>query len=133
MFIETYEQDYKDNFNNKRNVKESAYNKFLFLNDKVNHQTNNDKIEDYNDKKNQPNILEYSSNIYKVFNKYVQTSKEKAAKRLKLYSQSFQNVKRNNEVKILNLNRGLKELNYIMSYKNKQIKNFSFSKNNKFN
>ena len=133
MFIETYEQDYKDNFNDKRNVKESAYNKFLFLNDKVNHQTNNDKIEDYNDKKNQPNILEYSSNIYKVFNKYVQTSKEKAAKRLKLYSQSFQNVKRNNEVKILNLNRGLKELNYIMSYKNKQIKNFSFSKNNKFN
>ena len=86
-------------------------------------------IEDYNGKKTQPNILEDSKHIFKIFNKYVQSSREQAAKRLKVYTQSFQNVKRNNEVKLLNLNQGLKELNYLISDKYKLIKDLSFFNN----
>ena len=133
MFIDSYEQDLNQNYNYKNDIKENAYNTFLFLKDKANDQTKNNKIEDFNDKKTQPNILVDSKHILKVFNKYVESSREKVAKRLKIYSQSFQNVKRNNEVKLLNLNKGLKELNYMISYKNKLIKDSSFDNSVKLN
>ena len=131
MFLDTFEQDLNENYNYKKDIKENAYNTFLFLKDKANEQAKNNKIEDYNGKKTQPNILEDSKHIFKIFNKYVQSSRQQAAKRLKVYTQSFQNVKRNNEVKLLNLNHGLKELNYLISDKYKLIKDLSFFNNDK--
>ena len=131
MFLDTFERDLNENYNYKKDIKENAYNTFLFLKDKANEQAKNNKIEDYNGKKAQPNILEDSKHIFKIFNKYVQSSREQAAKRLKVYTQSFQNVKRNNEVKLLNLNHGLKELNYLISDKYKLIKDLSFYNNDK--
>ena len=128
MFIDTYEQDLNNNYNYRQNIRENAYSTFLFLKDKANDQVSNNQIEDYNDKKSQPNILEDSSHIFKVFNKYVQSSREKAAKRLKVYSQSYKNVKRNNEVRLLNLNKGLKELNSMITYKNQLMKDFFINK-----
>ena len=131
MFLDTFEQDLNENYNYKEAIKENVYNTFLFLKDKANEQAKNNKIEDYNGKKAQPNILEDSKHIFKIFNKYVQSSREQAAKRLKVYTQSFQNVKRNNEIKLLNLNHGLKELNYLISDKYKLIKDLSFYNNDK--
>jgi hypothetical protein len=135
MYFGTYEKDLnldKNNIdsvnNNKKEIKQNAYNTYLILNDKANEEVKKLKLEDYNSKRDPTNLLEYQNKILKIFNKYIRTSKDKAAEKLRVYSESSKNVKRNNEVKLLNLNNGLKELNYIISYKNKQLKNFSFNK-----
>ena len=95
---------------------------------KANEEVKKLKLQDYNSKRDPTNLWEYQNKVLKIFNKYIRTSKDKAAEKLRVYSESSKNVKRNNEVKLLNLNNGLKELNYIISYKNKQLKNFSFNK-----
>ena len=135
MYFGTYEKDLnldKNNIdsvnNNKKEIKQNAYNTYLILNDKANEEVKKLKLEDYNSKRDPTNLLEYQNKVLKIFNKYIRTSKDKAAEKLRVYSESSKNVKRNNEVKLLNLNNGLKELNYIISYKNKQLKNFSFNK-----
>jgi hypothetical protein len=135
MYFGTYEKDLnldKNNIdsvnNNKKEIKQNAYNTYLILNNKANEEVKKLKLEDYNSKRDPTNLLEYQNKVLKIFNKYIRTSKDKAAEKLRVYSESSRNVKRNNEVKLLNLNNGLKELNYIISYKNKQLKNFSFNK-----
>ena len=135
MYFGTYEKDLnldKNNIdsvnNNKKEIKQNAYNTYLILNDKANEEVKKLKLEDYNSKRDPTNLLEHQNKVLKIFNKYIRTSKDKAAEKLRVYSESSKNVKRNNEVKLLNLNNGLKELNYIISYKNKQLKNFSFNK-----
>ena len=135
MYFGTFEKDLnldKNNIdsvnNNKKEIKQNAYNTYLILNDKANEEVKKLKLEDYNSKRDPTNLLDYQNKVLKIFNKYIRTSKDKAAEKLRVYSESSKNVKRNNEVKLLNLNNGLKELNYIISYKNKQLKNFSFNK-----
>jgi len=135
MYFGTYEKDLnldKNNIdsvnNNKKQIKQNAYNTYLILNDKANEEVKKLKLEDYNSKKEPTNILDYQNKVFKIFNKYIKTSKDKADEKLRVYSESSKNVKKNNEVKLLNLNNGLKELNYIISYKNKQLKSFSLKK-----
>ena len=129
MFLGTYEKELiiKDS-NDKKLEKENAYNSYLILIDKANDEIKKLKLEDYNDKYEQPNIFGYPHNVLKVFKKYLQTSRDNAERRLRIYSESSKNVKKNNETRLLILNKGLKELNYIMSYKNKQLKSFPFRK-----
>ena len=71
--------------------------------------------------------MDYPKNMHKIFKKYIQISKDNKAQKSSIYSKYSKNVKKINESKLLNLDSGLKELNYIISYKNKQLKNFSFS------
>ena len=135
MYFGTYEKDlniknkniYNKNNNNKK-IKEAAYNTYLILDNKANEEVKKIKLDDYNNRKEPTNLMDYPKNVFKIFDKYIKTSKENYAKRLRVYSESSKNVKRNNENRLLYLNNGIKELNYIMSYKNKQLKNFSFTK-----
>ena len=138
MYFGTYEKDLslnKNNINsinvNNKQIKENAYKSFLILDNKANEEVKKLKLDDYKNKKQPTNLLDYPSNFFKIFNKYIKTSKEKIAEKLRVYSESSKNVKQNNETRLLNLNNGLKELKHIISYKNKQLKNFSFNK--KFN
>ena len=71
--------------------------------------------------------MDYPKNMHKIFKKYIQISKDNKAQKFSIYSKYSKNVKKINESKLLNLDSGLKELNYIISYKNKQLKNISFS------
>ncbi len=135
MFLRTYEKELTNiDSNDKKLEKENAYNSYLILNDKANNEIKKLNMEDYNDKykqKEQPNIFEYPNNFVKVFKRYAQTSRDNAERRLKIYSEYSKNVKKSNETKLLNLTQGIKYLNYIMSYKNKQLKNFPFGKRTK--
>ena len=129
MFFGTYEKELiiKD-LNDKKLEKENAYTSYLVLKDKANDEIKKLKLEDYNDKYEKPNIFGYPHNVSKVFNRYIKTSRDNTKRRLRIYSDSSKNVKKNNETRLLNLNKGIKELNYIMSYKNKQFKSFPFRK-----
>ena len=124
----------KDLNKNKKQAEESAYHTYLILKNKVNEELKKLNMEDYNDKKETTNILDFpnSNNVFKIFKKYIKDSRDKASNKLRIYSESSKNVKQNNEYKLLDLNHGIKKLNHIISYKNRQLKSFSFNKKLKF-
>ena len=135
MYFGTYEKDLNLNSNNinsvnrsKKQIKEKAYNTYLILSDKANEEVKKLKLEDYNSRKKPANIFENSNSVFKNFYKYIKTAKDNSAEKLRVYSESSKNVQKNNEYKLMSLNNGLRELNYIISYKNKKLKNFSFNK-----
>ena len=136
-FFDAYEKDFYlnlSNYNNiyainniKKKIKESAYKTYLRLNDKAIEEAKKIRSEDNSNKNRTINLLDYPKNMHKIFKKYIQISKDNKAQKSSIYSKYSKNVKKINESKLLNLDSGLKELNYIISYKNKQLKNFSFS------
>ena len=135
MFFGIHEKDldFNNNINKIKGIKENAYNTYLILDNKAKEELQKIKLENYNNKNDKANVLDYyQNNIFKMFHKYIQTSKEKAAKKLRIYSENAKNVKQNNEKRLLFLNNGLNELNYVISYKNKELKNLSFSNKFKF-
>jgi hypothetical protein len=135
MFFGIHEKDldFNNNINKIKGIKENAYNTYLILDNKAKEELQKIKLENYNNRNDKANVLDYyQNNIFKMFHKYIQTSKEKAAKKLRIYSENAKNVKQNNEKRLLFLNNGLNELNYVISYKNKELKNLSFSKKFKF-
>ncbi len=97
------------------------------LNDKANEESKKIRSEENTNKSGDINLWGYPKNMHKIFKKYIQISKNKREQRYKIYSEYSPHVKKNNENILLNLDSGLKELNCIISYKNKQLKNFSFS------
>ena len=100
---------------------EEAYRRYLELSDKVSEEMKKAQIDDYMNKKTDINIFDNSNTVLKVLSKYIHNNKEKRINRIKVYSESYKNIKRNNEDKLLNLNNGIKQLNYIISFKNKKI------------
>lgn len=135
MFFGIHEKDldFNNNINKIKGIKENAYNTYLILDNKAKEELQKIKLENYNNKNDKANVLDYyQNNIFKMFHKYIQTSKEKATKKLRIYSENAKNVKQNNEKRLLFLNNGLNELNYVISYKNKELKNLSFSNKFKF-
>ena len=129
MYFDTVEKDLN---NNKKEAEERAFNTYLILNDKVNEEIKKLNLEDFNNKnkKETTNLLEFpnTTNVFKIFKRYIKSSREKADNKLRIYSESSNNVKQNNEYKLLDLNSGIKKLNHIISYKNAQLKSFSFNK-----
>ena len=137
-FFGAYEKDFHlnlSNYNNifainnvKKKIKENTYKTYLMLNDKANEESKKIRSEENTNKSGDINLWGYPKNMHKIFKKYIQISKNKREQKYKIYSEYSPYVKKNNESILLNLDSGLKELNYIISYKNKQLKNFSFSK-----
>lgn len=103
-------------------AREDVYKKYLELNEKAIDAAKKMQEDEFTKEKKNVNFFENPNNIIKVLNRYIFSSKEKKKKKLKIYSESYKNIKRNNEDKLLNLNNGIKELNYIISYKNKKLK-----------
>ena len=66
--------------------------------------------------------------VLKVLNKYIASSKEKRLLNKKDYSERCKNIKKNNDDKILNLNKGIQEIKNIMHNKNKQLKKQNIKK-----
>ena len=107
-------------------AREEVYKKYLELNNKAIEEAKKMQIDDFmncNNKKKDLNLYENSNNVLKILNKFIRSSKEKRIKKIKIYSESFKNIKKNNEEKLLNLNNGIKELNYFISFQNKKLNN----------
>ena len=116
--------DYKLELNNGgKMAREDAYKKYLLLNNKAMAEIKNIQNDDYMDEKNNINILENAKTVLRVLNKTIHNNKEKKIKKIKIYSESYKSINRNNEDKLLDLNNGIKELNFILSYKNKKLQN----------
>ena len=116
--------DYKTELKNCGKMgREEAYKKYLVLNHKAIGEIKNIQNDDYIDENNDINIFDSSKNVLRVLSKYIHSNKEKKIKKIKVYSESYKNINRNNENKLLDLNNGIKELNFIISYKNKKLQN----------
>ena len=103
-------------------AREEAYKKYFELNDKAQQDAKKIQNNDFLKEKKDINLFENSNNVLKVLNKYILTSKEKRIKKIKIYSESYKDIKRTNEDKLLNLNNGIKELNFIISFKNRKLR-----------
>ena len=108
-------------------TREEAYKDYLILNDKAQEEANKLQLDNFKNEKTELNIFDDSTNVLKVLKRYIARSKEKKMRRIKIYSESFKDIKRNNDEKLLNLNNGIKELNFMISYKNKKLKNLNFN------
>ena len=115
--------------NDGKMAREEAYKKYLELNNKAMNEIKKAQIDDYQNEQIDVNIFDKNNNVLKVFNKYILASKEKKIKKIKIYSESYKNIKLNNENKILSLNDSIKELNLVISFKNKKIQNHNNIKN----
>ena len=116
--------DYKREFKNGGKVaRDEAYKKYLVLNNKAISEIKKIQNDDYMNEKNNINVFESSKNVLRVLNRYIHVNKKKKIKKIKVYSESYKNINRNNEDKLLDLNNGIKELNFIISYKNKKLQN----------
>ena len=125
-----YFDDHKKEFvNDGKMAREEAYKKYMELNNKAMVEVQKVQNDDYMNEKNDVNIFDNSNNVLKVLNKYILSSKEKRVKKFKIYSESYNNIKINNEHKLLSLNNGIKELNYEISFKNKKLKTHKNIKN----
>ena len=109
--------------------REEAYKKYLELNNKAINEIKKVQIDDYPNEKCDANLFDNNKSVLKVLNKYILASKEKKIKKIKVYSESYKNIKLNNENKILSLNDGIKELNLVISFKNKKLQNHNNIKN----
>ena len=125
-----YFDDHKKEFvNDGKMAREEAYKKYMELNNKAMVEVQKVQNDDYMNEKNDVNIFDNSNNVLKVLNKYILSSKEKRVKKFKIYSESYNNIKINNEHKLLSLNNGIKELNYEISFKNKKLQTHKNIKN----
>ena len=115
--------------NDGKMAREEAYKKYLELNNKAMNEVKKVQIDDYQNEKINVNIFDKNNNVLKVLNKYILASKEKKIKKMKIYSESYKNIKFNNENKILSLNDSIKELNLVISFKNKKLQNHNNIKN----
>ena len=125
--------DYMKELKNEGKIsKEDIFKEYLIVNHKAVKEANKYQIRVLKEEKNDFNIFDYSHSVLKVLNKYITSSKDKKIQKLKVYSESCKNIKKNNEDKILNLNKGIKEIKNIIYNKNKQLKKKNFkNKENK--
>ena len=108
--------------------KEDTYREYLLVNHKAVKEANKYQIGGLREEKSDYNIFDNSHTLIKVLNKYITSSKEKKLQNMKDYSESCKNINKNNEDKILNLNKGIKEIKNIIYNKNKQLKKQNFKK-----
>ena len=119
LFFKLYTDELK---NEGKTGREDAYKKFLELNEKAMDAVKRTQEDELNKQKSM-NIFENQNHIFRVLSRYISSSKKTKEKRFKIYSESYKNIKKNNEEKLIVLNSGIKKLSYILSYKNKKLKN----------
>ena len=120
--------DYAKELKNEGKVsKEDAYREYLLANHKAVKEASKYQIEGLKEEKSDFNFLN-NHFVLKVLNKYIASSKEKRLLNKKDYSERCKNIKKNNDDKILNLNKGIQEIKNIMHNKNKQLKKQNIKK-----
>lgn len=121
--------DYMKELKNEGKIsKEDTFREYLLVNHKAVKEANKYQIGGLKEEKSDFNIFENSQHVLKVLNRYIASSKEKKLQKIKEYSESCKNIKKNNEDKLLDLNNGIKELKNIIYNKNKKLKKQNFKK-----
>jgi len=121
--------DYTKELKNQGKIsKEDTYREYLLVNHKAVKEANKYQIGGLREEKSDYNIFDNSHTLIKVLNKYITSSKEKKLQNMKDYSESCKNINKNNEDKILNLNKGIKEIKNIIYNENKRLKKQNFKK-----
>ena len=108
--------------------KEDTFREYLLVNHKAVKEAIKNQNTGLKEEKSDFNIFGNSHSVLKVLNKYITSSKEKKLQIIKDYSESPKNIKKNNEDKILNLNKGIKEIKNIIDKKTKKLKRQNFKK-----